>query len=112
MARPAQEVSSVPDLATAAFTDGCGRAAWERILRFLAEGLQARGKLEAEEAFIGASFTWQKGGPRAAKDRKSSLWRMITVFLSQSVSKALRRTKANLSKASSGTASSTASPDP
>jgi transposase len=87
----------------------------ERILRFLAEGLQARGKLELEEAFIDASFTGEKRGasrsgpPSAAKDRKSSLWRMITVFLSQLVSKALRRTKANLSKASSGTASSTAS---
>jgi hypothetical protein len=73
----------------------------ERILRFLAEGLQARGKFELEEAFIDASFTGQETGltvgpPSAEKDRKSSLWRMTTVFLSRLVSKALRRTKANL----------------
>ena len=35
----------------------------ERILRALAEELQARGKLQLEEAFIDASFTGQKRGP-------------------------------------------------
>jgi len=48
----------------------------------------------------------QSGPPNAAKGRKSSLSPMITVFLSPLVSKALRRTKANSSKASSDTASS------
>jgi len=84
----------------------------ERILRVLAEELQARGRLQLEEAFIDASFTGakkgasQSGPPNAAKGRKSSLSPMITVFLSPLVSKALRRTKANSSKASSDTASS------
>ena len=88
----------------------------ERILRVLAEELQARGKLDLEEAFIDASFTAAKKGgsqwgpPNEAKARKSSLSPMITVFLSLLVSKALRRTKANSSKGSSGTASSTRSP--
>jgi len=88
----------------------------ERILRVLAEELQARGKLDLEEAFIDASFTGAKKGasqwgpPNEAKARKSSLSQMITVFLSPLVSKALRRTKANSSKGSSGTASSTRSP--
>ena len=87
----------------------------ERILRVLAEELQARGKLQLEEAFIDASFTGaKKGGLRsgplnAAKGRKSSLSPMITVFLSPLVSKALRRTKANSLKAFSDTASSTPS---
>jgi hypothetical protein len=87
----------------------------ERILRVLAEELQARGKLDLEEAFIDASFTGAKKGasrsgrPNVAKGRRSSLSPMITVFLSPLVSKALRRTKANSSKGSSGTASSTPS---
>src|ERR1700738_4164189 len=87
----------------------------ERILHGLAEELQARGKLDLEEAFIDASFTGAKKGasragpPNAAKERKSSLLPMITVFLSPLVSKELRRTKANLLKGSSGTASSTRS---
>jgi transposase len=87
----------------------------ERILRVLAEELQARGKLELEEAFIDASFTGAKKGasrsgrPSAARGRKSSLSPMLTVFLSPLLSKALRRTKANSSKASSDTASSTPS---
>ena len=87
----------------------------ERILQVLAEELQARGKLQLEEAFIDASFTGAKKGasrsgpPSEAKGRKSSLSPMSTVFLSPLVSKALRRTKANSSKASSDTASSTAS---
>jgi transposase len=87
----------------------------ERILRTLAEELQARGKLQLEEAFIDASFTGAKKGAsrsapqNAARERKSSLSLMITVFLSPLVSKALRYTKANSSKASSDTASSTPS---
>jgi transposase len=87
----------------------------ERLLRVLAEELQARGKLDLEEAFIDASFTGAKKGasrsgpPNAAKGRKSSLSPMITVFLSPLVSKALRRTKASLSRGASGAASSTPS---
>jgi hypothetical protein len=79
----------------------------ERILRVLAEELHTQGKLEVEEAFIDAYFTGAKKGasrsglPSAARGRKSSLSPMITVFLSRLVSKALRRTKANLSKESS-----------
>jgi transposase len=84
----------------------------EGILRVLAEELRARGKLDLEEAFIDASFTGAKNGalrsrpPSVAKGRKSSLSPMITVFLWPLVSKALRRMRANSSKASSGTASS------
>ena len=84
----------------------------ERILRVLAAELHARGKLQLEEAFIDASFTGAKKGalpsgpPSAARGRKSSLSPMITVFLSPLVSKVLRRTKANSSKASSDKASS------
>jgi hypothetical protein len=84
----------------------------EGILHDLAEELHARGKLKLQEAFIDASFTGQKKGvsrsgpPSAAKGRKSSLSPMITVFLSPLVSKALRRMRANSSKASSGTVSS------
>jgi transposase len=78
----------------------------ERILRMLAEELQARGKLDLEEAFIDASFTGAKKGasrsgqPSAARGRKSLLSPMITVFLSPLVSKAHRRMKANSSKGS------------
>jgi len=85
----------------------------EHSLRVLAEELQARGKLDWEEAFIDASFTGAKKGasrsgpPDAAKGRKSSLSLMLTVFLSPLVSKALRRTKASSLKGCSGTASST-----
>jgi transposase len=84
----------------------------EGILRVLAEELRVRGKLDLEEAFIDASFTEAKKGalrsgpPSVAKGRKSSLSPMITVFLWPLVSKALRRMRANSSKASSGTASS------
>jgi transposase len=84
----------------------------ECILRVLAEELQARGRLQLEEAFIDASFTGAKKGasrsglPNAERERKSSLSPMITAFLSLLVSKALRRTKANSLKASSDTASS------
>jgi len=79
----------------------------ERILRTLAEKLQARGKLQLEEAFIDASFTGAKKEPsrsgpaNVARERKSSLSPMITVLLSPLVSKALRRTKATSSSLSS-----------
>jgi len=87
----------------------------ERILHALAEELQARGKLQLGEAFIDASFTgakkggWRSGPPNAARERESSLSPMITVFLSPLVSKALRGTKASLSKGCSDKASSTPS---
>jgi transposase len=87
----------------------------ERILQVLAEKLLAGGKLQLEEAFIDASFTGAKKGvsrsapPNAARGRKSSLSPMITVFLSPLASKALRRTKASLSKGSSARVSSTLS---
>jgi transposase len=67
----------------------------ERILRTLAEKLQARGKLQLEKAFIDASFTGAKKGPsrsgppNVARGRKSSLSPMVTVFVSPLVSKAL-----------------------
>lgn len=85
----------------------------ERVLQVLAEELQARGKLDLHEAFIDATFAGAKKGgsrsglPNAARERKSSLSPMGIVFHSPSVSKALRHTKANWSKASSGTAFST-----
>ena len=71
----------------------------ERILHGLAEELQARGKLDLEEAFIDASFTGAKKGasrsgpPNAAKKRKSSLLPMITVFLSPLISKSFAARK-------------------
>jgi transposase len=85
----------------------------ERHWRVPAE--EARGRLPRGETFIDASFPGAKKGasrwgPRsAAKGRKSSLSPMITVLLSPFLSKALRRTKANCSKASADTASSSAS---
>ena len=74
----------------------------ERILQVLAEELQARGKLQLEEAFIDASFTGAKKGasrsgpPSEAKGRKSSLSPMSTVFLSPLVSKALQIGRAHV----------------
>ena len=114
VARTAEEISAVPDLPPP-LPQWVREGKLERILHVLAEELQARGKLQLEEAFIDASFTGAKKGvsrsgpPNGARGRKSSLLPMITVFLSPLVSKALRRTKASLSKASSGTVSSTIS---
>ena len=88
----------------------------ERILRVLAGELPVRGKLHLQEAFIDASCTGAKKGasrsglPSAARGQKSSLSPTITGFLSPLVSKALRRTKADLMKGPSDTASSTLSP--
>ena len=71
------------------------RGKLKRILHGLAEELQARGKLQLEEAFIDAFFTGAKKGvsrsalPNGARGRKSSLSPMVTVFVSPLVSKAL-----------------------
>jgi transposase len=87
----------------------------ERLWRVLAEELPACGRLPRGETFIAASFPGAKKGASrwgrrsAAKGRKSSLSPMITILLSPFLSKALRRTKASCSKASSDTAPSTAS---
>ena len=86
-----------------------------KLQRILAKELQARGKLQLEEAFIDASFTGAKkggsrsGAPSAAKERKSSLSPMTIAFHSPLASKALRCMKASLLKASSDTVSSTVS---
>jgi len=85
----------------------------ERVLRTLAERLQAEGRLNLEEAFIDATFVAAKKGawglalPSEAKGRRSRLSPLATVFLSPSVCKLLRRTKANSLKRRSDTASST-----
>lgn len=87
--------------------------ALEKVLRKLAERLQAEGRLNREEAFIDATFAAaKKGGLESAllseaKGRRSRLSPLARVFLSRSVSKRLRRTKANSSKRPSGTVSST-----
>ena len=89
----------------------------EKALRLLAKHLHERGKLDLQEAFIDATFASAKkgvlrSGPHAeAKGQRSSLSPLITVFLSPLVSKALRRTRANSSKESLGTASSTSFPN-
>ena len=83
----------------------------EKVLRKLAERLQAAGRLNLEEAFIDATFAAAKKGalglvlPSEAKGRRSRLSPLATVFLSPSVSRLLRRTKANWSKKPSATAS-------
>jgi transposase len=76
----------------------------EEALRRLAAHLHNLGKLNLEQAFVDATFASAKKGalpsapPSAARARKLSLSPLITVFLSPSVSKALRRTRANSSK--------------
>ncbi len=85
--------------------------ALEKVLRKLAKRLQAEGRLNLEEAFIDATFAAAKKGglelgrPNEAKGRRSRLSPLATVFLSPSVSRRLRRTKANWSKRLSATAS-------
>ena len=64
VARPRQEIPAVPDLPSSVPTVGTG-GKLEHILGALAEELQARGKLDPEEAFIDASFTGAKRGPRS-----------------------------------------------
>ena len=86
--------------------------ALEKVLRKLAKRLQAEGRLNLEEAFIDATFAAAKKGGLGlarlseAKGRRSRLSPLATVFLSPSVSRLLRRMKANSSKRPSGTASS------
>ena len=76
----------------------------EKALKKLAERLQGEGRLNLEEAFIDATFVAAKKGaaesvrPSAGKGRRSRLSPLATVFLSLSVSRQLRRTKANSSK--------------
>ena len=106
VARAGQEVSAVPDLPSSFPAVGAAGQVGTH-LAYLAEKLQARGKLQLEEAFIDASFTGAKKEPsrsgpaNVARERKSSLSPMITVLLSPLVSKALRRTKATSSSLSS-----------
>src|SRR3972149_39881 len=82
-----------------------------KALRKLAQRLQAEGRLHLEEAFIDAMFAAAKKGasglvlPSEAKGRRSRLSPLATVYLSPSVSKLLRRTKANWSRKPSATAS-------
>ena len=83
---------------------------WERTgalaqaLRVLAQRLQAEGRLDLREAFIDATFAAAKKGgsawaqPSEAKAPRSRLSPLATVFLSPSVSRRLRPTKANSSK--------------
>lgn len=86
----------------------------DRLWRVLAEELPARGRLPREEAFIEALFSEARkraspwGPPSVARGRKSSLSPRITVLPSPLLSKALRRTNANLWEPPSDTASSTA----
>ena len=76
----------------------------EKVLRRLTERLQGKGRLNLEEAFIDATFVAAKKGasplvlPSEARGRRSRLSPLATVFLSPSVSKLLRRTKASSSK--------------
>ena len=82
-----------------------------KALRKLAQRLRAEGRLNLEEAFIDATFVAAKKGaselvlPSEAKGRRSRLSPLATVYLSPSVSKLLRRTKANWSKKPWATAS-------
>jgi len=84
-----------------------------KVLRKLAKRLRAEGRLNLEEAFIDATFAAAKKGaselalPSEAKGRRSRLSPLATVYLSPSVSKLLRPTKAGWSKRLSATASST-----
>jgi len=78
----------------------------EAALRKLAEHLHEQGKLNLDEAFVDATFaSAKKGGlavapPAAAKERRSSLSPLITVFHSPYLYKALRRTSRSSSKKS------------
>ena len=87
------------------------------VLRLLARQLHERGKLNLDEAFVDATFASAKKGalplaqPSAAKARRSSLSPLVTVFLSPSLSKALRRPSASLWKLFWPDASSTRCPN-
>lgn len=73
-------------------------------LQLLARQLRERGKLNLEEAFVDATFASAKKGasqsarPNVARGRRSSLSPLATVFLSPSLSKALRLPSAGLWK--------------
>ena len=73
-------------------------------LRRLAKHLHERGKLNLDEAFVDATFASAKKGaspsarPGAARAPKSSLSPLAMVFLSPSLSKALRLPNAGLWK--------------
>ena len=85
--------------------------AFEQALRVLAQRLQEEGRLDLSEAFVDATFAAAKKGgsalalPSEARGRRSRLSPLATVFLSPSVYKLLRRTKASSSKRSSATVS-------
>jgi hypothetical protein len=87
------------------------------VLRLLAKHLHERGKLNLDEAFVDATFASAKKGasrlapPGAARAPRSSLSPLVTVFLSPSLSKALRRPSASLWKLFWPDASSTRCPN-
>lgn len=87
------------------------------VLRLLAKHLHERGQLNLDEAFVDATFASAKKGalrwaqPSAAKARRSSLSPLVTVFLSPSLSKVLRRPSASLWKLFWPDASSTRCPN-
>ena len=86
------------------------------VLRLLAKHLHERGKLSLDEAFVDATFASAKKGalqsvrPGAARGRRSSLSPLVTVFLSPSLSRALRLPSASLWKLFWPHASSTRCP--
>jgi transposase len=91
-------------LAIAVFSSGYAAASWRRRCILLAKHLHGRGKLDLQEAFIDATFASAKKGalpwvpPAAARERRSSLSPLITVFLSPYLFKALRLPSASLWK--------------
>lgn len=86
------------------------------VLRLLARHLHERGKLNLDEAFVGAIFASAKKGASplgrlgAAKTPKSSLSPLVTVSLSPYLSKALRLPNAGLWKLFWSNLSSTSCP--
>jgi transposase len=76
----------------------------EEALKLLARHLHEHGKLNLEEAFVDATFASAKKGASpsvplaAARERRSSLSPLITVFLSPYLCKALRLPSASLWK--------------
>ncbi|HTW80620.1 MAG TPA: transposase [Terracidiphilus sp.] len=74
----------------------------EEALKRLARHLHGRGRLNLEEAFVDATFASAKKGaspsapPVAAREPRSSLSPLITVFLSPYLSRALRLPSASL----------------
>jgi hypothetical protein len=87
------------------------------VLRLLAQHLHERGKLDLDEAFVYATFSSAKKGasplvpPSAARAPRSSQSPLVTVFLSPSLSKALRMPNASLWKLFWPDASSTNCPE-